>query len=99
MSIARPAARGRRREYSGASRCQGEVRSVAGDRRYVLVMCTRLDLGGLLAHPSAAHADEALITARLPVGPDAAAPGLGGSVDGGWGGAHAQPIGALSAEA
>jgi hypothetical protein len=51
------------------------------------------------AFAGVAHADEALITARLPGGPDAPAPGLGASVEAGWGGARAQAIGAVSAEA
>jgi hypothetical protein len=46
-----------------------------------------------------AHADEAFISARLPGGPDAAAPGMGASVEGGWGGARAEAVGAVSAEA
>jgi len=46
-----------------------------------------------------AYADEAFITARLPGGPDAAAPGMGATVEGGWGGARAEAVGAISAEA
>jgi len=46
-----------------------------------------------------AHADEAYISARLPGGPDAAAPGMGATVEGGWGGARAEALGAVSAEA
>ncbi len=40
-----------------------------------------------------------LVHARISGGPEAPAPGLGASVQGGWGGAHAQAIGAVSAEA
>jgi len=56
----------------------------------------------VLALAGVAHADDgvpgAFVRARLPVGPDAPAPGLGGSVDGGWGGARAQALGSLTAE-
>lgn len=51
------------------------------------------------ASVAAADPEAALITSRIPGGPDAAAPGLGASVQGGWGGAHAQAVGAVSAEA
>jgi hypothetical protein len=40
-----------------------------------------------------------MIRAKLPGGPDAAAPGIGASVEGGWGGARAQAVGAFTAEA
>jgi hypothetical protein len=40
----------------------------------------------------------ALINSRLPSGPDAATPGLGASVEGGWGGAHAKAVGKFVAE-
>jgi hypothetical protein len=60
---------------------------------------------GLGAHVAAADPDAAdgttsapIVRARIPGGPDAPAPGLGASVQGGWGGAHAQAIGAISAE-
>ena len=42
--------------------------------------------------------DDTLVRARISGGPDAPAPGLGASISGGWGGAHAQAIGAMSAE-
>jgi hypothetical protein len=61
----------------------------------------RLALGVLFVSGVAAAdpSDATMIRARLPGGPDASAPGLGASVEGGWGGARAQAIGAVSAEA
>jgi len=45
-----------------------------------------------------AQRETELVRARITGGPDAPAPGLGASVQGGWGGARAQAIGALTAE-
>lgn len=53
----------------------------------------------LLAGGVAAADPETLVRAELPNGPMAAAPGTGVTIDGGWGGAHAQALGAMSAEA
>jgi hypothetical protein len=43
--------------------------------------------------------DDALVRAQISGGPVQAAPGLGASISGGWGGAHAQAIGDFTAEA
>jgi hypothetical protein len=65
-------------------------------------------LGGLALTARPAAADDrdgdggdsdALVRAQISGGPAAAAPGLGASVSGGWGGAHAQAIGGFTAEA
>jgi hypothetical protein len=57
---------------------------------------------GLAARPAAADdgdGGDALVRAQISGGPVQAAPGLGASVSGGWGGAHAQAIGDFTAEA
>lgn len=48
---------------------------------------------------TAAADGDAFVRARLPIGPEAAAPGIGATVDAGWGGAHATALGAVGAEA
>jgi hypothetical protein len=58
----------------------------------------KLCIAILLVSAGTARADEAFLNARLPGGPDASAPGLGGSVEGGWSGAHAEATGAFTAE-
>ncbi len=59
-----------------------------------MIACLLL-VGGV----ASADPGDLLVRARLPGGPDAAAPGVGVTADGGWGGAHAQALGAFSAEA
>ncbi|HTJ47687.1 MAG TPA: hypothetical protein VL463_36575 [Kofleriaceae bacterium] len=59
-------------------------------------------IASLLALTGVAAADDGadqLVRARISGGPDAPAPGMGASIQGGWGGAHAQAIGAITAEA
>jgi hypothetical protein len=48
---------------------------------------------------AAADPSELLVREQVPSGPLASAPGVGGEIQGGWGGAHAEAIGGLSAEA
>jgi hypothetical protein len=66
----------------------------------VLALVCGLGARVAAADPDAIEADASaqILRARIPGGPDAPAPGLGASVQGGWGGAHAQAIGAVSAE-
>lgn len=54
--------------------------------------------GTALAGDGDSDTGDQLVRARISGGPDAPAPGLGASISGGWGGAHAQAIGAISAE-
>jgi hypothetical protein len=51
------------------------------------------------ADPSAAVEATTLVASRVPEGPLTAAPGVGASVEGGWDGARARAIGAITAEA
>ena len=55
----------------------------------------------LLAGVRVAAADpgELIVREQVPAGPIASAPGLGGEIQAGWGGAHAEAIGGLSAQA
>lgn len=59
-----------------------------------MIACILLSAGVAAADPS-----NVLVASRLPSGPDAAAPGMGVTADGGWGGAHAEAVGGFSAEA
>jgi hypothetical protein len=63
------------------------------------IACVLVPAGVAAADPEIAEGTNALVRARLPNGPDQAAPGLGASVEGGWGGARAEALGAVSAEA
>ncbi len=61
-----------------------------------LALCLLLVGGVASAEPGDSTT---IIRAQLPGGPDAAAPGIGASVEGGWGGARAEAVGAFTAEA
>jgi hypothetical protein len=66
-------------------------------RTFAIVALSLLASGGTALADDGDDGDT-LVRARISGGPDAPAPGLGASISGGWGGAHAQAIGAISAE-
>jgi hypothetical protein len=60
-----------------------------------------LAVAGVAAADPTMPADpsQLLVAEQVPSGPLVAAPGMGGEIQGGWGGAHAEAIGGLTAEA